>query len=168
MPQRTATTKPVAVPRASIKKSISDDRPEKTKENAAPLRPTRQPSATAAASVSNSTELKVDVSKYLVEIQAVKKQNSEAVATIEEMRGEMDGLEKERDFYFEKLRDIEVLMQELEDKGQGTELSAAVFKILYATVDGFEAVSEEAAAAAVSEEAVSTDRAEPIFIGDAF
>ena len=49
------------------------------------------------------------------------------------MRGEMDGLEKERDFYFEKLRDIEVLMQELEDKGQGTELSAAVFKILYAT-----------------------------------
>ena len=42
------------------------------------------------------------------------------------------------------------------------------FITIIITVDGFEAVSEEAAAAAVSEEAVSTDRAEPIFIGDAF
>ena len=50
----------------------------------------------------------------------------------------MDGLEKERDFYFDKLREIEVLMQEFEDAGNGNEMTQSIFKILYATADGFE------------------------------
>ena len=74
------------------------------------------------------------------------------------MRTEMDGLEKERDFYFDKLREIEVLLQDIEDKNSGNELTAAIFKILYATIDGFEPVlvtdeaSANAAAPAVVEE----------------
>lgn len=74
------------------------------------------------------------------------------------MRTEMDGLEKERDFYFDKLREIEVLLQDIEDKNSGNELTAAIFKILYATIDGFEPVlvtdeaSTNAAAPAVVEE----------------
>ena len=55
-----------------------------------------------------------------------------------EMRLEMDGLEKERDFYFDKLREIEILLQENEDRGLKNELSDAIFKILYATAEGFE------------------------------
>lgn len=47
------------------------------------------------------------------------------------MRTNVDGLEKERDFYFGKLRDIEVLCQE--GDSPGTPLSDSVLKILYAT-----------------------------------
>jgi len=60
-----------------------------------------------------------------------------------DLKQEMECLEKERDFYFENLRDIEVMLQDLEDKGQGTDLTAQIFKILYATAEGFEAVQVE-------------------------
>jgi RP/EB family microtubule-associated protein len=54
----------------------------------------------------------------------------------------MEGLEKERDFYFEKLRDIECMLQDLVDNGKGNELTESIFKILYATAEGFEQVEE--------------------------
>lgn len=47
------------------------------------------------------------------------------------MKTNVDGLEKERDFYFGKLRDIEVLCQE--EGAVGTDLSDKVLQILYAT-----------------------------------
>lgn len=47
------------------------------------------------------------------------------------MKTNVDGLEKERDFYFGKLRDIEVLCQE--EGAAGTDLSDKVLQILYAT-----------------------------------
>lgn len=43
----------------------------------------------------------------------------------------MDTLEKERDFYFGKLRDIELYLQANQD--QATPLSENVLKILYAS-----------------------------------
>lgn len=46
----------------------------------------------------------------------------------------IEGLEKERDFYFGKLRDIEVLAQEYESaEGNAPEFSQKVLGILYAT-----------------------------------
>jgi RP/EB family microtubule-associated protein len=72
------------------------------------------------------------------EIAALKQANAEAARSYAELRSEMEGLEKERDFYFEKLRDIEIVLQDLEDKGESTPVSASLFKILYATADGFE------------------------------
>lgn len=42
----------------------------------------------------------------------------------------IDGLEKERDFYFGKLRDIEVMCQEAED---GNPLIQKILDVLYAT-----------------------------------
>ena len=76
------------------------------------------------------------------EFAALKHAHAEAVRGGNELRTEMEGLEKERDFYFSKLRDIEILMQDLEDNGKGNDLTASVFKILYATQDGFEQMVE--------------------------
>ncbi|KIK70007.1 hypothetical protein GYMLUDRAFT_152042 [Collybiopsis luxurians FD-317 M1] len=61
-------------------------------------------------------------------------------AQIKEMSGHLEGLEKERDFYFEKLREIEILVQEQLDT-EGAPDDPALRKIqaiLYSTEDGFE------------------------------
>ena len=69
----------------------------------------------------------------------------------------MEGLEKERDFYFDKLRDIEIMLQECEDKGLKSELSESIFKILYATAEGFEPSAVMAGAAAAAAAAAKTE-----------
>lgn len=64
---------------------------------------------------------------------------SELAAEISTFRLTIDGLEKERDFYFGKLRDIEVLCQDVDP---GSQLAKKVLQILYATEDGFAAPDE--------------------------
>lgn len=59
----------------------------------------------------------------------------ELTAQLEEQKLTVGGLEKERDFYFGKLRDIEVLCQEAEVPENQTLKS--ILDILYATEDGF-------------------------------
>lgn len=59
-----------------------------------------------------------------------------------DIKANMEGLEKERDFYFGKLRDIEVLCQE---DGSAPDLSEKVLQVLYATEDGFTAPDDDAA-----------------------
>ncbi|XP_019769787.1 microtubule-associated protein RP/EB family member 1 isoform X8 [Dendroctonus ponderosae] len=53
---------------------------------------------------------------------------------LEGYKGSIDGLEKERDFYFGKLRDIEVMCQEAEGDNP---LIQKILDVLYATEDGF-------------------------------
>lgn len=53
-----------------------------------------------------------------------------------EMRLNLEGLEKERDFYYSKLRDIEILCQE-EDESSSPPILQKILDILYATEDGF-------------------------------
>lgn len=55
---------------------------------------------------------------------------------INELKATVDGLEKERDFYFGKLRDIEVICQEM-DEQQNAPIVQKILDILYATEDGF-------------------------------
>jgi len=61
---------------------------------------------------------------------------------LREMSTHLEGLEKERDFYFSKLRDIEILVQQqleaLEAEGKDDPLLRDIQKILYSTEDGFE------------------------------
>lgn len=73
-------------------------------------------------------------------------------AQLKEMSTHLEGLEKERDFYFEKLRDIEILVQQqvevLEADGKDDATLRDIQKILYSTEEGFEvpegtAVDEE-------------------------
>ncbi|KAG7444070.1 microtubule binding protein [Guyanagaster necrorhizus] len=61
---------------------------------------------------------------------------------IKDLSSHLEGLEKERDFYFEKLREIEILVQAqveaLEASGKGDATLKDIQKILYSTEDGFE------------------------------
>jgi len=59
-----------------------------------------------------------------------------------EMKLTVEGLEKERDFYFGKLRDVEVMCQECEGQG-GEVVRKKVLDILYQTEDGFAVPDEE-------------------------
>lgn len=71
-------------------------------------------------------------------------------ADIRKLEGEMselsltvEGLEKERDFYFQKLRDIEVICQEHEGEDVFKDFTEKIVAILYATEDGFGQPAEE-------------------------
>ena len=63
-------------------------------------------------------------------------QIEELNATLVEKNLAIEGLEKERDFYFGKLRDIEVLAQEFET-AENAEFSQKVLGVLYATEVNF-------------------------------
>uniref|UniRef100_UPI00398E6BF7 microtubule-associated protein RP/EB family member 3-like isoform X3 n=1 Tax=Pristiophorus japonicus TaxID=55135 RepID=UPI00398E6BF7 len=58
-----------------------------------------------------------------------------------ELKLTVDGLEKERDFYFSKLRDIELICQEHES--ENSPAVQRIVEILYATEDGFAPPEDE-------------------------
>ncbi|KAJ7744038.1 calponin homology domain-containing protein [Mycena maculata] len=63
-------------------------------------------------------------------------------AQVQDLSLQLEGIEKERDFYFEKLRDIEILVQQqtevLEAEGKDDQTLREIQKILYSTEEGFE------------------------------
>ncbi|XP_011256751.1 microtubule-associated protein RP/EB family member 1 isoform X3 [Camponotus floridanus] len=58
-------------------------------------------------------------------------------AQLVEMKMSIEGLEKERDFYFGKLRDIEVMCQDCDNGGDPPPIVQKILEVLYATEDGF-------------------------------
>lgn len=68
--------------------------------------------------------------------QAVNAQIDELSSQVTDLKLNLEGLEKERDFYFSKLRDIEILCQE-DDEANPHPLMQKILEILYATEDGF-------------------------------
>jgi predicted nucleic acid-binding Zn-ribbon protein len=76
------------------------------------------------------------------EIEGLKNHAGEYEKIIADLKDDVEATEKERDFYFEKLRDIEILLQGKE--GLDEEWVKDIFKILYATAEGFEVVTGEA------------------------
>jgi hypothetical protein len=60
---------------------------------------------------------------------------------------------KERDFYFDKLRAIEIFIQDYQESGKVNECTASVLRIMYATQDGFVTSDEEALAAVLQQTA---------------
>ncbi|XP_014489179.1 PREDICTED: microtubule-associated protein RP/EB family member 1 isoform X2 [Dinoponera quadriceps] len=60
----------------------------------------------------------------------------ELSAQLVELKMSVEGLEKERDFYFGKLRDIEVMCQDC-DNGDPPPIVQKILEVLYATEDGF-------------------------------
>ncbi|KAM6915597.1 microtubule-associated protein RP/EB family member 3-like [Xenentodon cancila] len=60
---------------------------------------------------------------------------------IMDMKLTIDGLEKERDFYFGKLRDIELICQESEN--ESSPVLSKIMDVLYATEEGFAPPEDE-------------------------
>lgn len=117
-------------------------------------------STSASNNVSTTYKSGVDSGVSVAEIASLRAANEDTQRAFAELKQEMEGLEKERDFYFEKLRDVEVLLQEIEDRGEGNDTTAAVMKILYATADGFEQVIEEQEGVAADPESDLPDGAQ--------
>ena len=138
----TAAAKPLAPPAAAPKPAAPVVAKDKAAAAAKPLKENKAPAPSAPSSSSSAAKDKAATSdsSSAAEVAALKQANEEAQQTVSEMRVEMEGLEKERDFYFDKLRDIEILLQENEDAGKKSEVSEAIFAILYKTADGFAAI----------------------------
>lgn len=73
------------------------------------------------------------------ELKAAEEEVKRLQAETAQMEVSMTSLEGERDFYFSKLRDIEVLCQENQDNP----LVAGILEIMYATQEGFEGQGDE-------------------------
>ncbi|XP_061682860.1 microtubule-associated protein RP/EB family member 1-like [Syngnathoides biaculeatus] len=67
---------------------------------------------------------------------AANKDGAEVLSELEDLRCTVQDIEKERDFYFGKLRNIELICQE--NEGQGDPALQRIVEILYATDEGFE------------------------------
>lgn len=74
----------------------------------------------------------------------------ELTTQVMELTTTVEGLEKERDFYFSKLRDVEILCQQVE--ADGVPVIKQILDILYATEDGFEQPDDNGEVAAADEE----------------
>ncbi|XP_050075295.1 microtubule-associated protein RP/EB family member 1 isoform X1 [Anopheles maculipalpis] len=77
----------------------------------------------------------VNTSKSSSQNSVTNQQIEELTAQMNDMRLNFEGLEKERDFYFSKLRDIEILCQD--DEQSQSPFVQKILEILYATEDGF-------------------------------
>ena len=81
----------------------------------------------------------------VVEAELLRK-NAELKRKNAELDLTMEGLEKERDFYFDKLRGIEVMCQVHDEKGAESdreELIQSIFKVLYAKLEDNIVVTDE-------------------------
>ncbi|XP_059089476.1 microtubule-associated protein RP/EB family member 1-like isoform X1 [Tigriopus californicus] len=96
----------------------------------------RAPAGGVSRAAGGSRVASVNSPELMAQIEDLNAQLMESKLTIE-------GLEKERDFYFGKLRDIEVIGQEYETVGG--EMIARILGVLYATEDGFAVPEDEEA-----------------------
>ena len=107
----------IAAPPARVKTTVqrtgsSEQRP--TKSSPQPSAPPSLPTPEILSPEENSalTQALQTVSHLQGEVERLQNVN-------DELQTEMNGIEKERDFYFDKLRDIEMMLQDLEDSGKG-------------------------------------------------
>nr|XP_004226235.1 microtubule-associated protein RP/EB family member 1 isoform X6 [Ciona intestinalis] len=119
-------------PRVETKRTAAPN-PRSSASSRTTVAPQRIPSASSAAT-------NQELSALRLELEEQKEQNREFQSSVE-------ALEKERDFYFGKLRDIEMICQEVEQQEEmGEDVKLPFNKIttvLYATEEGFEAPEDD-------------------------
>jgi len=120
---------PTSAPKPAVAKPTATKPAPKSTTVAAPKPAAVKPAATTAKAKSPAPS-----SSDSPKVQELQSQNAELKLTT-------DALEKERDFYFGKLREIEILCQNAD---QSNEHIQAILRILYATDDQQEFVTEEA------------------------
>lgn len=128
--------------KGAVKKSDSDI----SKATKKPVRSTvaggpTLPSAAASAETgqSHKSQLEAEYQKIVQEL----------TSQVSELNGTMDQVSKEREFYFNKLREIEVYVQQCMDASPEPFIAKhlkSVQEILYKTEDGFEIPDAEEAA----------------------
>ncbi|XP_017960104.2 microtubule-associated protein RP/EB family member 1 isoform X10 [Drosophila navojoa] len=123
-----AATRPTAATTTTATKPIVSKVPPRT-NNATP--PNRMTAGTTGA-VKKNDAVTAQTNQQIEELSNQVRPEVE----IMDMRLNLEGLEKERDFYFSKLRDIEILCQEADEAEPG-QLVQKILDILYATEDGF-------------------------------
>lgn len=118
-----------------------------TKTAASPAKRQQPPVKRAAAAAPSGPTMKNSGSGSSVKKTGSKNNYNEEVVELREKLEELtltvEGLEKERDFYFSKLRDIEVICQEKEGDEAYAQFVEAIISVLYATEDGFGPAEEE-------------------------
>merc|ERR1712028_88351 len=117
-------------------------------ESAAPSRPAaRKPAPAKKAPVRAASRADSAASNAsAAQVTTLKEEVSTANQLNEDLQLNVDALEKERDFYFGKLREIELLCQEREDDDVGEPLAGlvgAIKEIMYATDDADGEPAEE-------------------------
>lgn len=91
------------------------------------------------SSLHNTSNGSVNQNASVINVE-LQQENLRLLTENNEMKITLEGLEKERDFYFGKLRDIEVLCQEYE--ADNLPVLKKILEVLYATADGFVAPDE--------------------------
>ncbi|CAF0845534.1 unnamed protein product [Brachionus calyciflorus] len=122
-------------PRPAVAKTVvAAAAPVKTlQKTAAPAAPVK-PVNTSKTSLHNTSNGNVNHSSNGINAE-LQQENLRLMTENSEMKATLDGLENERDFYFGKLRDIEVLCQEHE--AENLPVLKKILDVLYATADGF-------------------------------
>jgi RP/EB family microtubule-associated protein len=123
-----------------------------TTVGAARTAPSRQPAARTSTSINTTARPSATTARRTATAAtAVPNETIQALtAQMDEMKVSVDSLEKERDFYFAKLRDIEILVQERltiladhsdevqDQQAAESESLRQIQAILYSTEEGFE------------------------------
>lgn len=116
---------------AAAAKSTTNNSSQNGRTPAVPGGPTTKGGSSVSGSSSKLSTRSPPDSGHATQLQS---QINELTDQVKEFQGIVEGLEKERDFYFGKLRQIEILCQECE--AENVE-AAKVLDVLYATEEGF-------------------------------
>lgn len=143
VPSSTTTNKSTSRQNAAASVQNVNNATSSTADTSKPAKATAAPSTKGLAAIKQP--IVESGRNYEAELAALAQANEEQTKQYAELKLEVDGLEKERDFYFDKLRDIEILLQDVEEQGQGNAYTAAIFKILYATAEGFQPIDDKVA-----------------------
>lgn len=125
------TPKPMLRPAAKADNKSAQVVPKAIQSNYSKPVP-KSVSSNSSKSSLNGTNGAQNGNQINIELQ---QENVRMINEVNEIKSTLDGLEKERDFYFGKLRDIEVLCQEYES--EELPVVKKILEILYATADGF-------------------------------